>query len=183
MPRVPRTTTAPVAAVNEEVVVPSVVVETPVAPVEVKKEVEKATVMKADLQSHEIVVKKPNIKNTKGEEVPVENYFFAPAGEKPIAPPFFNKSVGLPVDREDLIEIFNKIFKPEDNFVFLKSMNKEVYGVLIPLKFTKISNQEDSVLGEFQYHAISFVLDGSVNISKLISKLKEISTRIDYKDR
>ncbi len=140
----------------------------------------KIKVKKADNQEHEVVVKNPIIKNSQGEDVLVVDYFFAPEGETSIAPPFFNKSFGLPVDREDLVERFNKVFNPEDNFVFLKSMNKEVYGVLIPLKYTEIGEQEDSILGDCQYHAVSFVLDGSVNYAKLDDFFKKVATRVGY---
>lgn len=160
----------------------TLLVEQP-SPVVEKPEVQKATVKTADEKTAEVIVKKPVLKNSRGQEVPVDNYFFAPEGTPAIAPAFFNKSCGLPVDREDLIEIFDKIFKPQDDFVFLKSMNKEVYGVLIPLKYTSISNKEDSVLGDFQYHAISFVLDGSVNYKKLSDKLKQISTHVAYENK
>ncbi len=145
--------------------------------------VEKISVQKANLEFHEIEVKAPIIKNTKGEEVPVEDYFFANEEGRAIAPPFFNKAMGYPVDREDLIEIFDKIFKPEDNFVFLKSRDKEVYGVLVPLKFTNIGKEEEAVLGDFQFHAVSFIPDGSVNYDKLKLKLKEVATNIDYSDK
>ncbi len=136
-----------------------------------------------DGKDHKIKVVVQKLKNTRGEDVPVKDYFYAPEGVEAIAPPFFNKSFGLPVDREDLTEIFDKVFKPVDNFVFLKSMNKEVYGVLIPLKYTDIGPGEDSILADFQYHAISFVLDGSVNYQKLTSKLKEIAKRVAYDER
>lgn len=145
--------------------------------------VEKVSVQKANLEFHEIEVKDPIIKNTKGEIVPVENYFFANEGERAIAPPFFNKAMGYPVDREDLIEIFDKVFKPEDDFVFLKSRDKEVYGVLVPLKFTDIGKEEEAVLGDSQFHAVSFIPDGSVNYDRLKLKLQQIATNLDYSNR
>lgn len=160
----------------------------PTAPiVEEKKPVvnepEKVKVKTVGLNENEITIKPQKLRNTRGEDVPVSDYFFASPGEKAVAPNFFNRSFGLPVDREDLIEIFDKIFKPEDNFLFLKSMNKEVYGVLIPLKFTHISHKEDSILADHQYHAISFVLDGSVNYDKLKMKLREVAKNIGYDTR
>lgn len=146
-------------------------------------QVKKVKVQKADLQFHEIEVKDPVLKNTKGEVVPVGDYFFAREGEKAIAPSFFNKACGMPCDREDLVEIFNKVFNPEDNFVFLKSYDKEVYGVLVPLKYSDIGAKEESVLGDYQFHAISFVMDGSVNHEKLRRELKKIAGILKYENK
>lgn len=152
-----------------------------VADKKVVAETKTVPVEKADVQQvNQIKVVPPKLKNSRGEDVRVENYFYTPEGKTPIAPPYFNKQMGLPVEREDLNEIFDKVFLPKDNFVFLKSMDKEVYGVLIPLKYSNISDAEDSQYADFQYHAISFVLDGSVNHQKLAQKLKEIATRVHY---
>ena len=87
------------------------------------------------------------------------------------------------MERPELIEIFDKTFKPQDNFVFLKSRDKEVYSVLIPLKYTDINSQEDCILGDYQLHAISFIPDGSVNFDKLKAELKKIATMIKYDSR
>ena len=62
-------------------------------------------------------------------------------------------------------------------------MNKEVYGVLIPLKFSNVSEIEDSRHGDYQYHAISFVLDGSVNYKRLKEGLEKVARLIDYKNK
>ena len=141
------------------------------------------SVQKANLEFHDVEVKAPIIKNTKGEDVPVGDYFYANEGDRAVAPPFFNKAMGYPVDREDLIEIFNKVFKPEDNFVFLKSRDKEVYGVLVPIKFTDIGKEEEAILGDCQFHAVSFIPDGSVNYDKLKLKLQQVATNIDYSNK
>lgn len=156
-------------------------IATKIAKVDSEKDV--LLVQKSNLEFHEVEVKTPIIKNTQGEDVAIEDYFFATEGTRAIAPPFFNKSMGYPVDREDLIEIFDKIFKPEDNFVFLKSRDKEVYGVLVPLKFTDIGMEEEALLGDCQFHAVSFILDGSVNYDKLKNSLQKVAINIDYNNR
>lgn len=153
-------------------------------PVVAEKEV--IEVQKHDLTTHQMVVLPQIIKNTRGEDVDVKDYFYAKPGETAVAPNFFNKACGLPVnpmERPELIEIFDKTFKPQDNFVFLKSRDKEVYSVLIPLKYTDINSQEDCILGDYQLHAISFIPDGSVNFDKLKAELKKIATMIKYDSR
>ncbi len=151
-----------------------------------EKEPQVVEVQKHDLTVEKMVVLPQIIKNTRGEDVDVKDYFYAKPGQKAVAPNFFNKSCGLPVnpmERPELIEIFDKIFKPEDNFVFLKSKNSEVYSVLVPLKYTEISSLEDSILGDYQLHAISFIPDGSVNFDKMKAELKKIASIIKYNDR
>lgn len=143
-------------------------------------------VQKHDLSFEKVTVEPQILKNTRGENVDVKDYFYAKPGETAVAPNFFNKACGLPVnpmERPELIEIFDKTFKPQDNFVFLKSRDKEVYSVLIPLKYTDINSQEDCILGDYQLHAISFIPDGSVNFDKLKAELKKIATMIKYDSR
>ena len=143
-------------------------------------------VQKHDLSFEKVTVEPQILKNTRGENVEVKDYFYAKPGETAIAPNFFNKSCGLPVnpmERPELIEIFDKVFNPQDNFLFLKSKNSEVYSVLVPLKYTEIGGQEDSILGDYQLHAISFIPDGSVNFDKLKAELKKIASMIKYHDR
>jgi len=143
-------------------------------------------VQKHDLSFEKVTVEPQILKNTRGENVDVKDYFYAKPGETAIAPNFFNKACGLPVnplERPELIEIFDKTFKPQDNFVFLKARDKEVYSVLIPLKYTDINSQEDCILGDYQLHAISFIPDGSVNFDKLKAELKKIATMIKYDSR
>jgi len=157
-------TKAKEAVVSEEVVVKDTV-----------------TVVTAGLNKNEIKIVDPKIKTTDGKDVDIKDYFYAPEGQTPIAPPFFKDTCGKVVDRDDLVEVFEKIFSPEDGFIFLKDQYKEVYGVLVPLRYTKIGTEEDALLGDFKYHAVSFVLDGSVNVEKLKSFLKKISTSYEYK--
>lgn len=110
------------------------------------------------------------LKNTAGKDVKEEDYFF---GGKAL--PHFNKVVGMPVDREDLIEIFDKIFNPSLNFLFYKTLNKEVYIVIIPIKYSSIIGEfNNSIEGDFQKHAISFIGEGSVNPDTLKLKLRKI---------
>lgn len=119
------------------------------------------------------------LKNVKGEVMNEEDYFF-----KGKALPTFNKVCGMPVDREDLLEIFNKIFKPEDNFLFYKTTNKEVYIVIVPIKYSStVGEFNDSFDGDFQKHTISFISEGSVNADTLKMKLKRIIPFVKYTDR
>lgn len=132
-------------------------------------------------QFNKILFVKPQIKNTKGEDVDIANYFYAKEGERVIPPPFFNKASGYPVtDREDLIEVFDKVFHPKDNFVLLKSRQSEVYYVLVPLRYSNINASEDSVLGDFQLHSMSFIADGGVNLDKFRMKLLQVAQLCSY---
>jgi len=124
------------------------------------------------------------LRNTAGEEVPERDYFYATGGKVGFAPSTFTKMCGYPVDREDLLEVFNKIFKPEDNFLFYKSGNKEVYLIIVPLKYsTSVGDTHESVDGDFQKHAISFIGEGSVNIDTLKMKLTRILGFVDFDKR
>lgn len=125
------------------------------------------------------VEKKIVFKNTLGKEVPEEDYFFG--GKAPVG---FEGSCGAPVDREDLLTVFNKAFKPEDNILFYKAKDKEVYIVIIPLKYSSsVGEESNSIDGDFQKHAISFINEGSVNIDTLKLKLKRIIPFIKFSDR
>lgn len=121
----------------------------------------------------------PTLKNSSGKEMDEADYFFG--GE---APTWFNKVCGIPVEREDLLEVFNKAFNPKDNILFYKCTNKEVYVIIVPLKYSSIiSPDNDPVKEDFQKHAISFINEGSVNMDTLKTKLKKILPFIDFKDR
>jgi hypothetical protein len=126
-------------------------------------------------------IEKVSIKNVLGEEVPQEDYFF---GGK--VPSGFRGTCGQPVDREDLISVFKKVFRAEDNILFYKQSDKEVYLVIIPLKFSiDVGEHNNSVEGDFQKHAISFLNEGSVNLDTLKMKLERINSPkfIKYSDR
>ena len=125
------------------------------------------------------VVKKTILKNTSGKEVPEADYFF---GGK--APSSFDKYCGKPVDREDLVAVFNKVFKPEDNFLFYKEVDKEVYLIIVPIKYsTTVGVEQNSLDGDFQKHAISFINEGSVNLDTLKQKLSRIPKFCKFSDR
>ena len=119
------------------------------------------------------------LKNTLGKEVDEADYFF---GGK--APNSFEGTCGKPVEREELLEVFNKVFKPSDNFLFYKSLDKEVYLVIVPIKYsTTIGDYNNSIEGDFQKHAISFLNEGSVNLDTLKLKLKRIPPFCKFTDR
>ena len=129
----------------------------------------------------EAKVKKSKVvlKNVKGKEVPVEDYFF-----KGVLSPGFEGSCGNPVDREDLLTVFNKVFKPEDNILFYKQSDKEVYIVIVPIKYSNVIGESNNSLeGDFQKHAISFLNEGSVNLDTLRQKLERIVKFVKYTDR
>lgn len=119
------------------------------------------------------------LKNTAGKDMKEEDYFFGG-----VAPKTFNIVCGLPVVREDLIEVFHKVFKESENFLFYKSPIKEVYIIVIPLKnATTVGAENDSPEGDFQKHSISFLSEGSVNLDTLKAKLQRILTFVKFTDR
>ncbi len=118
------------------------------------------------------------LKNTLGEEVPQSDYFFSESG-KDTAPTFFTESYGTPVEREDLLAVFNKVFNPKDGMLFYKSRDKEVYLVIVPLKHSSVVGfSHNSVDGEFQKHSLSFLSEGSVNLDTLRTKLTRVASTI-----
>jgi hypothetical protein len=126
-----------------------------------------------------VLGKKVVLKNTTGKEVPEEDYFFGGT-----APSGFEGTCGLPVEREDLLGVFNKVFSPADNFLFYKQKDKEVYLVIVPIKYsTTIGDYNNSISGDFQKHAISFINEGSVNLDTLKMKLKRIPPFCKFTDR
>jgi hypothetical protein len=134
---------------------------------------------KVVVEKKEKVVKKIVLKNSLGKDVKEEDYFFGGS-----APTSFEGTCGKPVDREDLLDVFNKVFKPEDSFLFYKSRDKEVYLVIVPIKYsTTIGEFNNSLEGDFQKHAISFLNEGSVNLDTLKLKLKRILPFCKFTDR
>lgn len=120
------------------------------------------------------------LKNIDGEEVDEKDYFFGTKdkeGKMTYAPAYFNRICGMPVDREDMIEVFRKVFgDPASEFLFYKCLNMEVYIIIVPLRrATVVGESEDSLPGDFQKHAISFISEGSVNLDTLKLKLRKIS--------
>ena len=123
--------------------------------------------------------KELNLKNVLGKEVSKDDYFY-----KGIVPPGFEGTCGNPVSREDLLSVFNKVFKPKDNILFYRQADKEVYIIIIPIKYsTSIGDFNDSIDGDFQKHAISFLNEGSVNLDTLRQKLEKINKFVNYSDR
>jgi len=117
--------------------------------------------------------------NTSGQQVPQEDYFY-----KGVIIPGFEKNCGKPVDREDLLAVFNKVFKPSDNFLFYKATTMEVYLIIVPIKYsTTVGEEHNSIDGDFQKHAISFLTEGSVNIDTLRTKLERIPKFCKFGDR
>ena len=142
--------------------------------VEAEKEAEAKRIADAKKAKEEVV-----IYNTSGEEMKLSDYFY-----KGIIPAGFIGTCGKPVDREDLLTVFNKVFKPKDNILFYRQADKEVYLIIIPLKYsTAVGESEDSLEGDFQKHAISFLNEGSVNPDTLRQKLEKITNFVKYTDR
>ncbi len=127
-----------------------------------------------------------------GAEVDQEDYFFPREEEEVImsatgaktvlkptketAPVYFNRIIGMPVDREELIEVFLRHFPRSKGFLFYKSRDKEVYLIIVPLKYaTTISRANESRPGDFQRHALSFISEGSVNVDSLNAKLARVA--------
>jgi hypothetical protein len=124
-------------------------------------------------------VSKVILKNVFGKEVDIDDYFY-----KGVVPPGFEGTCGNPVDREELVEVFNKVFRPEDNILFYKQSDKEVYIVIVPIKnSTDIGEFNNSLEGAFQKHAISFLNEGSVNPDTLRIKLERINSFVKYTNR
>lgn len=130
------------------------------------------------------------LKDVNGNDVDEKNYFW-PAkdkdtGEITYAPDYFQKQNGFPVDREDMLTVFNKIFDPKDGFLFYKDRNSELYLVIVPLKYAASIGEENNSIGhDFQKHAISFITEGSVNFDTLKRKLELIRKHrtIKFNDR
>lgn len=134
--------------------------------------------LKAKKPANEIV-----LKTIDGKDVDALNYFYKPEDQELAVPTFFNRVCGKPVDREDLIEIFNKIFKPEDEFLFYKKQDREIYIVIPPIKFADIGSEYGSENGDYQKHAISFINEGSVNLDTMKRKLQMVAKSVNYSNR
>ena len=122
--------------------------------------------------------KKIILRNTSLEDVDQKDYFFKnkETGNIETAPAFFNKICGTPVDQEELVTVFDSIFPKKKGFLFYKVQGKELYLVIVPLKYaTTIGEQNDSIPGDFQKHAMSFIGEGSVGIESLKQKLTKIA--------
>jgi hypothetical protein len=140
-----------------------------------KRNKEKEDQAKKLAEKNEVV-----LKNVFGEDIDQEDYFYSKEHSgKGKAPTYFNRTCGMPVDRDDMIVIFNRIFKPEHGFLFYKARDKEVYLVIVPLKYAStIGDHNESLEGDFQKHAISFIAEGSVNLESLRMKLERVKSTI-----
>lgn len=137
------------------------------------------TKAKGDETTTKPLPKKVVLRNTLGEEVPSSDYFY-----KGVVSSGFEGTCGKPVDREELLAVFNKVFKPADKILFYRQLDKEVYLVIIPIKYsTEIGDSQNSIEGDFQKHAISFLNEGSVNTDTLRKKLEQINKFVKYSDR
>jgi hypothetical protein len=139
-----------------------------------------------EARKHQII-----LKDVDGDDVEQAEYFWprlveetvkTPSGEKTLkpttetAPSYFNKECGFPVDDPDLIDVFVQYFPRKKGFLFYKTRGKELYLVIVPLKYaTTISAANESRPGDFQRHALSFIAEGSVNIDSLKLKLARIA--------
>lgn len=122
------------------------------------------------------------LRNVDNVDVEQKDYFY-PNLEKDVtdtAPVYFNRVCGYPVDREDLLDVFNNIFPKSKQFLFYKLRDKEVYLIIVPLKYAKtVGRATESQPGDFQKHALSFINEGSVNIDSLKLKLAKVAKHTD----
>ncbi len=141
--------------------------------------------------AEEALKNKVILQDIDGDDVDQADYFWprlekekvgTPPNEKVLeptdqtAPIYFNKTCGMPVDRDELKEIFLQYFPRSKGFLFYKMRDKEVYLIIVPLKYaTTISRANESRPGDFQRHALSFIAEGSVNVDSLKLKLQRIA--------
>ncbi len=126
--------------------------------------------------------------DTQGKEVDEKDYFFSDGSEEEkkrgaLVPPYFRKVCGIPVAREDMLEVFNSVFNPEDGFLFYKCEDKEVFIIIVPLVWANVDEEHGAVSGDAQKHAISFIQEGSVNLETLKMKLKRAAGTIKYENK
>lgn len=122
------------------------------------------------------------LRNTDLVDMEQKDYFARDrkTGEVETAPAAFNKICGYPVEREELVAIFDSIFPKDRDFLFYKCYDKEVYLVIVPLKYAvTVQEHTEPDAGAFQRHALSFIGEGSVNPESLRSKLKVIYNHAD----
>jgi hypothetical protein len=128
------------------------------------------------------------LKDVDGDDVDQADYFYPRLEDEKVsekltlkatdqtAPVYFNKTNGYPVDREELIETFLQFFPRKKGFLFYKMRDKEVYLVIVPLKYARtVSKSNESRPGDLQRHAMSFISEGSVNVDSLKLKLHRIA--------
>lgn len=158
------------------------------AKIKADKAAAEAAANKLTAESNRLLKKGFILKNIYGEDVDPEKYFYSDGSEVEknrgtFIPPYFNAMCGLPVDREDLLEVFENIFKNHTkDFLFYKTKNKEVYLVIVPLANSQVGKTNDSVSGDFQRHAVSFITEGSANATTLKMKLKKVASYLKKAD-
>lgn len=157
-----------------------VVTDKKVALVEERKILKENEAKAKEAEKNKMVI----IKDVFGDDVDEADYFYGKnkdTGEEGDgkAPSYFNKQCGMPVDREDLIVVFNRVFKPQYHFLFYKLRDREVYLVIVPLKHAHtIGGANESMPGDFQRHALSFIQEGSVNPESLRMKLERVLSTV-----
>jgi hypothetical protein len=145
----------------------------------IEPKIEEQKVASTKVEEPKIIKEEIPIMNVFGRKMEVNKYFY-----KGIVPSGFKGTCGNPVDRDDLIDIFHKVFDPKDNILFYRQSDKEVYIVIIPIKLSNlIGESNDSIEGDFQKHAISFLSEGSVNIDTMRQKLERIKKFVNYSNR
>ncbi len=141
---------------------------------EANKKIVEAAQKEADAKKKKVIP----IYNTLGQKVDSKDYFYSTNG-KDTTPPFFEDVCGRPVDREDMLAVFHKIFNTKNGILFYKTRDKEVYIIIVPIKHSSVVGAEhNSIDGEFQKHAISFITEGSVNLDTLRNKLERVKKTI-----
>jgi|GEM_PF-2402483 len=157
--------------------------------VKIKAEKEEDKIKKAEEKKAADAALKTKLilKDVDGDDVDQADYFYPRKADEKIdgkefkktsetAPAWFNRTCGYPVEREELLEVFNQQFSKKKGFLFYKQRDSEVYLVIVPLKYaTTISGSNESQPGDYQRHAMSFISEGSVNIDSLKMKLKRIA--------
>ena len=148
---------------------------------EEKKETEIETKIKNPIEKKKTII----LKDVNGKDVDQKDYFYSKdRKENTLGYTTLNKVSGYPVEREELLEVFNKIFNPSKGILFYKQYDKEVYIIIVPLKYaSSIGTDKDSLDGDYQRHAISFIGEGSVNKDTLKQKLTKVASTIDMTDK
>lgn len=159
------------------------------AEAKIAAEKEEQKIQEAEAKKAEAAKNKNKVilKDVDGDDVNQNEYFFPRLKDETIngvtfkktdqtAPEWFNRTCGMPVDREELVETFTKHFPKKKGFLFYKMRDSEVYVVIVPLKYaTTVRGSNESQPGDYQRHAMSFIAEGSVNIDSLKMKLKRIA--------
>ncbi len=155
----------------------------------IKQQKEEDRINKANLKKAADDAKKNTVilQDVDGDDVDQADYFWPrlvaeKVGDKTLpptdqtAPIYFNKDCGMPVDRDELKEVFLQFFPRSKGFLFYRARDREVYLIIVPLKYaTTISKANESRPGDFQRHALSFIAEGSVNVDSLKIKLNRIA--------